>query len=141
MAAKKKSARKAGSKKATRKKASKKKSTRKKKAARKKGMVRSALARIEPDLPPTLRDYSKDVRKQLTKLEKDVASAQASASKRGTKLIREASEMLGRLEERGERQWRKLSAPYRRDAVKLLEQMQKAIAPPKKKKSRRKKKA
>ncbi len=135
MAAKKKSASKAGSKKAS------KKSARKKKAARKKGMVRSALARIEPDLPPTLRDYSKDVRKQLTKLEKEVASAQASASKRGTKLIREASEMLGRLEERGERQWRKLSAPYLRDAVKLLGQIQKAIAPPKKKKSRRKKKA
>ncbi len=110
-----------------------KKKTTKKKTAKK----TSAAARLQAELPKSLRDYTKQVRKQLNAIEKDVEKARAQASRRGTKLLREASEYVGKLEARGEKQWKKTTDPYRRDAVKWLKKLERAVAP----KPARKKKA
>ena len=64
---------------------------------------------------------------RLTRLEKQVETAQRDARRRWTRLLRDASHELGRLEAQGERAWRKRTAKARRDAVKALQRMEKAI--------------
>jgi hypothetical protein len=109
----------------------------KKKTTRKKSSARAAVARLQTELPATMRGYTKEVRARLTRLEGQVEKARAQASRRGTKLLREASEYLGRLEARGEKEFRK----RRGDAVKLLKRLEKAVQPPSGRKTVRKKAA
>ena len=120
--------------------ATRKKKARRKGAARRKaiGAARSAIARIEAELPRNLRDYVKQVETQLNRLEKRIEKAGASARKQATRLLREASKQIGSVEARGEAAWGRLTAPYRKDAVKLLDRLEAAIAPAPTKKRRRK---
>ena len=101
------------------------------------------LARLEGQLPPTLREYAGELRKRLDRLERDVIKAQIEARRRAAKLLREASQQLGRLEVAGEAGWRKLGASYQKELVALLKRIEKAIAPPvvRKRKPARKKTA
>ena len=94
---------------------SRKKATRK--VARTKtstAQAKSAYMRLERDLPPNLRDFSRRVRASLSELEREVGRAQA----------------------KGERRWRKLTAPARREAIRLLHRLERTLAMPKRKKSR-----
>ena len=77
------------------------------------------------DLPETLDAYVRKLRAKLTQLERQIATKRAEASRRGTKLLREASEYLGRIEERGERAWWK----GRKEAARLLDRLEKKIEP------------
>jgi hypothetical protein len=86
----------------------------------------STVARIESNLPRTLREYSRSVQRELSRIERDVEKVTAATRKNGIKLLREASHELGRLEQQGERAWQRLSLPYRRRAVTLLKQLEKA---------------
>jgi len=101
-------------------------------AAKKKAKrtTRGRVARLDRELPKTLREYSSSVRKELTRIERDVEKVTATTRKRGIKLFREASYELGRLEQQGEKAWARLTNPYRRRAVALLRQLEKAVAPP-----------
>lgn len=120
--------------------------TARKKAARKKSAApksrgKSAIARIEQELPKTLRDFGKQVRKNLNQLERDIERAIPAARKRTARLIREASHELGRIEERGEAAWRKRVSKVGRDAHKmtkeargLMRRLERAAAPAKQKK-------
>jgi hypothetical protein len=112
--------------------AARKKAARKKAAARRTGRsarsgLGATLGRFE--LPPTLRDYAKQVRGRLDRLERDLARAQVDVRKRAARLLREASHQLGRLEAEGEAGWRRLTAPYRRQLVDLLRRLEKAVEP------------
>jgi hypothetical protein len=109
----------------------------KKKISPKKSSARAAVARLQTELPSTLRAYGKEVRSRLSRIEGQVEKARAQASRRGTKLLREASEYLGRLEARGEQEFRK----RRGDAAKLLKRLEKAVQPPPRKAGARKKSA
>ncbi|RIL05668.1 MAG: hypothetical protein DCC71_09485 [Proteobacteria bacterium] len=102
--------------------------TRKKKSARSRSA--NAFARFEGQLPPTLREYAAELRKRLDRLESDLAKAQLEARKRAARLLREASQQLGRLEVGGEAAWRKLGASYQKDLVALLKRLEKAVSPP-----------
>jgi len=93
------------------------------------GKAKSTVQRIEEELPPELRPYAKRMRQGLARLEKQLVSAQEGARRRWTHLLREASHQLGRVEALGEREWRKRSTQARRDAVKLLRRLEKAIEP------------
>ena len=93
------------------------------------GKAKSTVQRIEEELPPELRQYVKRMRQGLSRLEKQLVSAQASARRQGARLLREASHQLGRAEALGEREWRKRTTQARRDAVKLLRRLEKAIEP------------
>jgi len=108
-----------------------------------KGRKRRAnpLARLEGQLPPTLREFAGELRKRLDRLERDVTKAQLEARRRAAKLLREASQQLGRLEVAGEAGWRKLGASYQKELVALLKRLEKALAPPAARKPARKKKA
>lgn len=100
------------------------------KSASKRRRNASTFARLEGQLPPTLREYAGDLRKRLDRLERDLAKAQIEARKRAARLLREASHQLGRLEVGGEAAWRKLGASYQKDLVALLKRIEKALAPP-----------
>jgi hypothetical protein len=107
-----------------------KKSTIKKAAKKASGKARakgSALSRIE--LPPTLQAYQKQVQKRLGVLEKEIERAQLEARKQAARLLRNASRELGRIEAGGEQGWRKLAADAQKQALRLLSQLEKAIAP------------
>lgn len=112
--------------KATARKKTSRKSTAKARSTR--GGLGGALGRLE--LPPTLRDYAKQVQRRLDRLERDLARTRADVRRRATRLLREASHQLGRLEARGEAGWRRLTAPYRRQLLDLLKRLEKVLAPP-----------
>jgi hypothetical protein len=105
--------------------------------------ARSALASIEGDLPPTLKEFSRDMRRGLTKLEKQMDTAQRDARRRWTRTLRDASHQLGKLEAAGEKQWRRQTTRARREAAQALRRIEKAVqpAPTRKKTTRRRKKA
>jgi hypothetical protein len=105
-------------------------------AARKKSAGRRAPGRftgplgLEFELPETLRDYASQLRKRLDRLEAELARARAGMRRRAVRLLREASQQLGRLEAEGEAGWRRLAEPYRRELVALLRRLERALAPP-----------
>jgi hypothetical protein len=127
-----------------RKKAARKKTTARKKSAKSK----SALVRIEEGLPKTLRDFGKQVRRNLDQLERDIERAIPVARKRTARIIRDASHELGRIEERGEVFWRKGVAQATKEARKmtndaqgLLRKLERSVATAKPKKKVARKKA
>lgn len=109
--------------------AARKKSTTRKASARRTGGAAARLGRFAEDLPPTLREFSKQVQKRLSLLEKQIAQAQVDARKRAAKLLRIASHQLGRLEAQGEGAFGRLTDPARKELIRLLNQLEKAIAP------------
>lgn len=104
-------------------------SAKKRVSTRRKSVARS-LDRLERQLPPTLREFTGELRKRLDRLERDAVKAQVEARKRAARLLREASHQLGRLEVGGETAWRKLGASYQKDLITLLKRLEKALAPP-----------
>jgi hypothetical protein len=92
-----------------------------------------AFKRLEEELPTELRDFSRRVRRDLTRLERQIDTARRDARRRWTKVLREVSHQLGQLEAQGERRWRRLNLQARRDAVKALRRLERAIEPPKRK--------
>ena len=113
------------------------KTTTKKTTPKKTG--RSARARLESELSPNLRDFSRRVRRGLARLEKKLDTARRDGRRRWTRLLRDASHQLGRIEAEGERRWRKQSRLARRDAVRMLQRLERAIEPPRARKAPRKK--
>ncbi len=115
------------------------KKTGRKQPARKARTRRSAtLTRLEHELPPTLREYAKQVRRRLDQLEKQIEKAQVQARRRAARLLREASHELGKLHVGGEAGWRRQAASYRRELVALLRRLEKGVAPPAPRKPARK---
>jgi hypothetical protein len=88
-----------------------------------------ALARLEADLPPSLQAFSRRMRQGLARLERTIEKGGRDARRRATRLLREASHRLGQLEARGEREWRSQSQRARLAAVRVLQQLEKAIEP------------
>lgn len=114
--------------------------TTRKSKSRPRASAKAFAARLEGQLPPTLREYAGDLRKRLDRLERDIARAQLAARKRAAKLLREASQQLGRLEVGGEAAWRKLGASYQKELVALLRRIEKSLAPPAKRRPAARKK-
>jgi len=129
-------ARKKAASKTTRGAARKKKATAKKGATKKR--ARSALDRLEDELPANLRDYAKQIHKQLNTLEKDIERAIPKARRRTARLIREASHKLGELEANGQKAWKARADSMTKDAQKLLRRLEKAVSPPRKTAKRKK---
>ena len=115
-------------------------------AARKNSKAKKGARRKTPakgfkvgdlEFPRTLKGFQRDVRRYLSWLEREVGRAESTYRKRFARLLREGSHELGRLEEMGDRRWRDLTDPARRDLAKLLGRLEKAMQP----KARAKKKA
>lgn len=113
-----------------------------KKTTRKKAGRKTAMQRFEQEvLPADLRTYSQRVRRGLTRVEREIEKSQRDARRRWTRLLRDVSHQLGKIEAEGEKRWKKRTTQARRDAVKLLKRLERSIEPPKKKKPATRKKA
>jgi hypothetical protein len=110
-----------------------------KKTARQKKAGRSVRARLEAELPTSLAEFVRQVTVRLNRLEKQLDKAEGRYRREWTRTLKNVSRQLGRFEAAGERRWRKLTAGPRRDAVRLLRKLEKAIEPPKGRTTRRKK--
>lgn len=113
----------------------------KKNTAKGRGRRSNPLSRLQGQLPATFREYAAELRKRLDRLERDITRAQLQARRHAARLLREASQQLGRLEVAGEAGWRKLGASYQKELVALLKRLEKALAPPAARTPARKKKA
>jgi hypothetical protein len=108
--------------------------------SRKKASARGrsdAFARLEGQLPPTLREFAQELRRRLDRLEGDLAKARLEARRQAARLLREASQQLGRLEVGGEAGWRRLGAAYQKELVALLRRLEKTLAPPARRSARK----
>ena len=81
----------------------------------------SRLNRLTKDLPPTLREFAKQVRTRLNRLEKRIDRVQASYRQQVAHLIRVASHRIDQAE------------PARKQVIRLLSRIEKAISPQTKK--------
>ena len=112
--------------------------------ARRKEQAVRAFGRLEGELPPSLKQFSRRVRKGLESLERRIDRAEARARREIAGLLREASHLLGRFEAEGDRRWRRLTALAQRDALEILHRIENTLegtarksAPPKRKAIRR----
>jgi len=113
--------------------------------ARRKAQAVRTLGRLEDELPATLKQFSRRVRRGLESLERRIDSAEVRSRREIARLLREASHQLGRFEAEGDRHWRRLTARARRDALQILHRIERALegtarkaAPSKRKAIRRK---
>ena len=116
-------------KKTTRKKATAKKTTRKK-AAKKTG--RKKIGRIAAsdllgeELPNSLKALSRQLRRDLNAIEKQIETAGKETRRSLTRVVRDASHHLGTLEARGQKEWRKMSTRARSEVESTLERVKRA---------------
>jgi hypothetical protein len=107
---------------------SKKAGTRKKAAVRPKARAR-ARADHGAELPPSLKEFSRKVGRDLTLLEKQIEAASRDAVCQCTRVLRNASYLLGRLEAAGEAEWRR-SNQARLEALRAVRAIEGAIQLP-----------
>jgi hypothetical protein len=122
---------------ATRKRAAKKKTV--KKATRPKEAGRSVRDRLEAELPTSLAEFVRQVTNRLNRLEKQLEKSEGRYRREWTRTLKNVSRQLGHFEAAGEKRWKKLTDAPRRDAVRLLRKLEKAIEPTKGRTTRRKK--
>ena len=126
-------------KKATRKKATTKKTTRKKsttkkttgkKAAKKTGHKKigriAASDLLGEELPNSLKALSRQLRRDLNAIEKQIETAGKETRRSLTRVVRDASHHLGTLEARGQKEWRKMSTRARNEVERTLKRVKRA---------------
>ncbi|MCP5042201.1 MAG: hypothetical protein GY944_14340 [bacterium] len=114
--------------KATRKKAKKKAAKRKsarKKAGAKKRARKAKVDLVGKELPRSLKAFGKQLRRDLTAVEKQIEVAGKDTRRSLARIVRDASHQLGTLEARGEREWRKLSRNAKKDVERVVKRVQK----------------
>jgi hypothetical protein len=119
-AAKKKATKKKATKKAAKKRATKKKATRK-------SAKRAKIDLVGSELPKSLKAFARQLRRDLTAIEKLIENAGKDARKSLARVVRDASHQLGKLEARGEKEWRALSRNAKRDVDKIAKKVRKVV--------------
>ena len=116
-------------KKATRKKAAPKKAVRKKAAKKtgrkKKGQI-AASNLLGTELPKSLKALSRQLRRDLNAIEKQIETARKETRRSLTRVVRDASHHLGTLEARGQQEWRKMSSRARGEVERTLKRVKRA---------------
>jgi hypothetical protein len=95
-------------------------------------------SRIERRLPARIGEVVDEVQGLLDRLEREVHKASASTRREATRLLREASRALGKLEGQAEARGRRLASHYVEEASRLVEKLRKTIAAPATRRSKRK---
>jgi DNA topoisomerase VI subunit B len=116
-------------KKAARKKATAKKTTRKKaakKTARKKLGRIAASDLLGAELPKSLKALSRQLRRDLNAIERQIQTARKETRRSLTRVVRDASHHLGTLEARGQKEWRKMSSRARSEVERTLKRVKRA---------------
>jgi hypothetical protein len=115
--------------KTTRTTATSKKTTRKKtakKTGRKKIGRIAASGLLGAELPNSLKALSRQLRRDLNAVEKQIETAGKETRRSLTRVVRDASHHLGTLEARGQKEWRKMSARARNEVERTLKRVQRA---------------
>jgi hypothetical protein len=115
--------------KTARKKATTKKTTRKKaakKTGRKKARRIGASDLLGTELPNSLKALSRQLRRDLNAIEKQIETAGKETRRSLTRVVRDASHHLGTLETRGQKEWRKMSARARSEVERTLNRVKRA---------------
>jgi len=120
-------------KKTTRKKAAPKKAVRKKaakktakKTGRKKTRQIAASDLLGTELPKSLKALSRQLRRDLNAIEKQIETARKETRRSLTRVVRDASHHLGTLEARGQQEWRKMSSRARSEVERTLKRVKRA---------------
>jgi hypothetical protein len=116
-------------KKTTRKKAAPKKTVRKKatrKKAAKKTRRIAASDLLGTELPKSLKALSRQLRRDLNAIEKQIETARKETRRSLTRVVRDASHHLGTLEARGQQEWRKMSSRARGEVERTLKRVKRA---------------
>ena len=116
-------------KKVARKKATAKKTTRKKaakKTARKKIGRIAASDLLGAELPKSLKALSRQLRRDLNAIERQIQTARKETRRSLTRVVRDASHHLGTLEARGQKEWRKMSSRARSEVERTLKRVKRA---------------
>jgi hypothetical protein len=117
-----------------------KKTAAKKKAAKKKTTRKKGARRLNIDAD--MKRYARQIEKRLKQIEEEIDKAETHYRKTLAKLLRDAGRQVGRLDSVGDKRWRDLIGPARRDFQKLLKRIEKAVSPgAKRKKTASRKKA
>lgn len=117
-------------KKTTRKKATAAKATRKKTAKKTGGKKIGRIAASDllgTELPKSLKALSRQLRRDLNAIEKQIETARVETRRSLTRIVRDASHHLGTLEARGQNEWRKMSARARSEVERTLARVKRAI--------------
>ena len=118
-------------KKATAKKKAVRKKTASKKVSRKKaGSGRSGSELVGVELPRSLKAFGRQLRRDLTAIEKHIEIAGKDTRRSLARIVRDASHQLGALEARGEREWRSRSRAAQRDIERIVKRVRKATLGP-----------
>ena len=116
-------------KKTTQKKATAKKTTRKKapKTTGRKKIGRIAASDLlGAELPNSLKALSRQLRRDLNAIEKQIETAGKETRRSLTRVVRDASHHLGSLEARGQKEWRKMSTRARGEVERTLKRVKRA---------------
>lgn len=127
---------------ATRKKSAsvKKSASRRKAVGKKAARKKISLPKMAsfPEFPQSLDQFSRQIRKNLSSLEKQINRA-GKEYRRGTvSLLRDVSHQLGHFEALGERRWKTLTNNARSDVAKLLRRLEKVVEPPRSTRTKKK---
>ena len=111
------------------KKASRKKTTKKKvvrKTKKKPTRRKSAAAGLAGNLPRSLSAFSRELRRDLNAIEKEIQWAGRDARRGLTRVMRDASHQLGVLEARGQKEWRAISKKARAEVERTVNRVKRA---------------
>jgi hypothetical protein len=107
--------------------ARRKKSTAKRKAPQAQQSATNAVTTVRKRVAGSVRDYVKAVESLLDWLEREIDRATSVAREQLDRLLHEASRQIEVLEKRGKTARKRLTAPYRKQAARLVQRLEEGI--------------
>lgn len=108
--------------------ARRKKSTAKRRASQAQQRATGAITAVRTRVVGSVRDYVKAVESLLDWLEREIDRATSAAREQLDRLLHEAAKQIETLEERGKEARKRLTAPYRKQAARLVARLEQGIA-------------
>lgn len=108
--------------------ARRKKSPARKRISQAQRSATGAMTTVRARVVGSVRDYVKAVESLLDWLEREIDRATSAARDQLDRLLHEASRQIESLEERGKEARKRLTAPYRKQAARLVQRLEAGIA-------------
>jgi len=108
--------------------ARRKKSTAKRRASQAQQRATGAITTVRARVVGSVRDYVKAVESLLDWLEREIDRATSAARDQLDRLLHEAAKQIETLEERGKEARKRLTAPYRKQAARLVARLEEGIS-------------
>jgi hypothetical protein len=108
--------------------ARRKKSTAKRRVSQAQHRATGTITTVRARVVGSVRDYVKAVESLLDWLEREIDRATSAAREQLDRLLHEAGRQIEVLEERGKEARKRLTAPYRKQAARLVARLEEGIA-------------